>query len=223
MLAAGAPGIAQRSALERLCGTYWAPLYAYARRAGRARADAEDLVQGFFARLLAKGDIAGADPARGPFRAYLLGAFQHYAANQRALERTQRRGGGVEHVRFDFAGAESAIGARPRDDETPERAYERAWARSLVDAARARLCDECAAAGQGALFEALAPLLRGDAAAARAAAEIAERLGKSEVAVRVALHRLRRRFGALLRAAVAETLEDGEDPELEIRRLLTGA
>lgn len=211
-----------REAFGALCEQYWLPLYAYARRRGHADADAQDLVQGFLATLMEKGGPAGADPAKGRFRSYLLGAFRHFESHERERAGTARRGGGRRAFSLDPRHTGSRIGYEPRDDETPERAFDRAWALSLLDAARRRLEREYQRRGKGDLFRRLRPFVGGGGAEPHYA-ELAARLGMTEVALKVSVHRLRRRFGELLRETVRETLspdpEEGAE-EREIQELL---
>ncbi len=213
-----AAGAQSQEALAALCATYWYPLYAYARRSGRSADDARDLTQGFFTRLLEKHDIARADRERGRFRTYLLSAFQHYMANERERERALKRGGAAALVSIDTVTAETRYSKEPADPREPDRMFEREWALALLDRALERLAEEQAHAGKGDAFAVLRGHLTAGSDAA-GAAEIAEKTGLSENAARVALHRLRKRYGELLRLEVAETLPDGRAVEDEIRDL----
>ncbi|AHF93461.1 RNA polymerase sigma-70 factor [Opitutaceae bacterium TAV5] len=236
VLAAGAGGAAAsssgndeadttaRRALSELCRAYWSPLYAHARRRGLSPVDAEDAVQGFFARLLRLDSIAAVRRERGRFRSFLLGSFNHYLADARDRAHAQRRDARLL-VSLDTASAENAFAAASSSDLSPDRAFDRAWALALLDTVVTRLRDEHAAAGRLALFETLAPFLtaRGEAAPF---AEIAARLGTSEAAARVAAHRLRQRYRQLLRDEIAQTVARPEDADDELRYLLaalTGA
>jgi RNA polymerase sigma factor (sigma-70 family) len=217
--AAGGDEPRARAALEDLCAAYWKPLYAFARRRGAAREDAADLTQGFFARLLERRDVGGADPARGRFRAYLLGAFKHHLANEAERERALKRGGGVAPLRLDFEAAEVGLALEPADPRTPERAFERDWALAVLARAFARVEADYRERGRGVLFEAL----RGTLAPGSEPAgwrSIAQGLGQSEGAVKVAAHRLRRAFRAALRAEIAETVEGEEALEAELAHLI---
>jgi RNA polymerase sigma-70 factor (ECF subfamily) len=206
-----------RDALEALCAACWFPLYAFARRAGSSREEAEDLVQGFFANLLEKGWLRQADRERGRFRTFLLAAFRHHTAHERDRERAQKRGGGARRLSLDFAEGETRYRAEPADAETPERLYERRWAVALLDRALADL--RAAYSGDRAdVFEALRPHLTGGAPEGLAATGAA--IGLSEGATKVALHRLRRRYREVLRAAIGETVADPADVDDEIRHLL---
>jgi RNA polymerase sigma-70 factor (ECF subfamily) len=218
VLAAGKRGRPEsRHALAELCEAYWYPLYAEARRRGRSAEDASDLVQGFFARLLEKNDLAAADPTRGRFRSFLLAAFGHFLANEWDRQHARKRGGGRKAVPLDVAEGESRYRREAAHDETPERIYDRRWALSLIDRALARLRDECARAGKAALFETLEPALSGNRAASYA--ELAESLGMTEGAVKTAVHRLRTRCGAIVREEVAETVSRPEEIDEELGHL----
>ena len=208
-----------RAALSELCAAYWPPLYAFARRRGSAPDEAADHVQDFFARLLEKGDLAAADPQRGRFRAWLLTAFKHHASNVRDRERAQKRGGGRAPLSLDAAEAEQRFGPQLTDPRTPEAEFERRWALLVLDRALERLAVEQRRAGKARELDELRPVLvAGEEGAPYA--EIAERLGRSEGAVKVAVHRLRRRYGELLREEVAGTLADEREVEEEIGALL---
>ena len=215
-----APEPARRAALESLCSTYWPPVYAFVRRQGATPVQAEDLTQGFFARLLAKHDLALADPERGRFRAFLLTALRSFLANERERERALKRGGGQTPFAF-AAGAlhevESSIGLEPAGGTTPEQEFERAWARAVLERALLRLGEEQDSAGKGAQWRALLPHLSNTDERGHGA-ELARTLAISENAVRVALHRLRKRFGELVRDEVRETVGPGE-VEDEVRTL----
>lgn len=216
MLDALSPEQASRAALESLCAVYWYPSYAYVRRRGVAHHQAQDLVQAFFVRLFEKRDWR-VDPARGRFRAFLAAALQHFLANQREHERAEKRGGAAQHVSIE-PDAEGRYELEAFDTETPERAYERAFALALLDQALARLAAEQARAGMSARFERLRPFLGLDSSAPPYA-ELARELGTSEGALRVALHRLRTRFGELVRLAVADLVADPGEVESELQAL----
>ncbi|HEX6883016.1 MAG TPA: sigma-70 family RNA polymerase sigma factor [Planctomycetota bacterium] len=208
----------RRAALEELARSYWYPLYAYARRRGHAPEEAADHTQGFFALLLEREDVARADPARGRFRAYLLTAFRNFLANQRELARARKRGGDRVALVLDAGEAEARLGHEPVERETPERAFERAWVRALLDRTLERLAAEQARIGRVALFERLRPMLTAGDDAPRFA-QVAAELALSENAVKVAAHRLRKRFGELLRAEIAETVDDPAEAEEELASL----
>ena len=209
------------SALEVLCRKYWPPLFHFARRRGYSPHDAEDLTQGFFAELLESGSIARADANRGRFRTFLLASFQHYQSHQRERAATLKRGGGRVIVSLDALRETNAGQAlEPPDTETPEKTYDRMWALSVLDHAMEAVRSEYAAAGKESLFEDLKGAIWGGRGEESHAA-IAKRLGSTEGAVRVALHRLRKRFREQLRAEVAGTLDDPSKVEDELRHLLS--
>lgn len=214
VVAAGGPtGPDARAALETLCRTYWYPLYAYARRRGQARAAAEDLTQGFFAKLLERGSVAAADPQRGRFRAFLLTGFQRFAANEWERESAKKRGGGAPALSLDFESGESRFASEPSHDLTPEREYERRFALALL----ARVLDRVLAERPGDTD--LLPYVGGEGDA-RPYAEIAALRGSTEGAVKVAVHRLRARYREHLRAEIRETVTDDADVDEELRHLL---
>jgi RNA polymerase sigma factor (sigma-70 family) len=218
LAAAGATPAARQAALEDLARAYWYPLYAYARRRGLSSEDSADRVQGLFALLLEREDLARADPARGRFRAFLLTAFQHFLANERERERAQKRGGGRAPIPIDALEAERRLGREPVDTETPELAFERAWVAELLARTLDRLRAEQERIGRAALFDRLRPSLSADDDAPRFA-EVARALAMSENAVKVAAHRLRKRCGELLREEVAGTLGAPAEVEEELRAL----
>ena len=219
VLAAGRDSTpAARAALEKLCRTYWPPLYSFARRSGLAPADAQDLTQGFFLQLLERDFLAGVDPAKGKFRSFLLASLKHYLSNERDRARAQKRGGGRAPVSIDAQDAEGRYLIEPADPMTPEKLYERRWALTVIDQALARLQNEYAASGRGAIFEKLKGELT-STASRPPHAEIGRELGLTPGAVKVAAHRLRQRFGEMLRAEIAETVARPEDIEEEIQHL----
>jgi RNA polymerase sigma-70 factor (ECF subfamily) len=224
VLAAGADDArAARSALEELCRMYWWPIYAFVRRDGHDPESAADLTQGYFLSLLERRDLERMDPARGRFRSFLLAALRNYLSKQRERGRTQKRGSGVSPVSLDLDldldHAEQRYVREPAGGATPEEEFERRWALTLLDRVLRRLREESDATGASERFDLLSPHLtgRGDTVPYR---EIGERLGLSESAVKVAVHRLRKRFGELLRSEVAETVAREEDVDDEIRSLL---
>ncbi len=203
-----APAPERRAALETLCSAYWPPVYAFVRRGGASPVLAEDLTQAFFARLLARDDFAQADPERGRFRSFLLGALRHFLANERERERAAKRG--PRPLSLDSAALNQLeSGLEPSSADTPERVFERAWAAAVLERGRGRLAEEQESAGKGAQWRALEPHLASSDERGHVA-ELAATLGISENAVRVALHRLRRRFGELVRDEVRETVAPGE-------------
>ncbi len=208
-----------QQALERLCRTYWYPLYAFARRTGQAPEDAKDLTQSFFAHLIEHRFVARAVPERGKFRSFLLGAFKRFIRDQDRAQRAQQRGGLVEFVTWDSKQAEERLETEPRTTDDPEAMYDREWALAVLDEAMTLLEFECRREGKTEQFEVLHPLLQGDRPESRQA-DLAARLGLSAGALKVAIHRLRRRYGELLRAVVAHTVPDPGDVDEELRYLV---
>jgi DNA-directed RNA polymerase specialized sigma24 family protein len=206
-------------ALERLCQTYWYPLYAFLRRSGHGSADAEDLTQGFFAYLLEVQLLKKANRQMRRFRSFLLGSFQLWLSNQAQRQRAVKRGNGRSPISLDSLTAEQRYALEPRTEETPASSFERAWAETLVGGALRLLEQELAVAGQQARLQALRPVLLGESAGANYA-QIGRALGLDETAVKVAVHRLRKRFGQLLRASVSQTVKETGDVEAELRHLL---
>jgi RNA polymerase sigma-70 factor (ECF subfamily) len=220
VLAAGRRGSPHaEAALAKLCQDYWFPLYAYVRRVGHSSHDAQDLTQEFFARLLEQDFLGSADRERGKFRWFLLAAMKHFLANQRRRARAKKRGGGRCTISLDFTAGEHQYGSEPADCLTAERLYDRQWALALLDQALRRLQEEYAARGKSQVFDELKDCLTGDSEA-RPYAELAASLGVSEAAVKMAVHRLRRRYGELLKEAVTHTVADPEDIDGELRELL---
>jgi RNA polymerase sigma factor (sigma-70 family) len=207
-----------RTALDALCRRYWHPLYAFVRCNGFSPPDAQDLTQGFFLQLLKNRDLDAVDPRKGKFRSFLLASLKHYLANARDRARAQKRGGGVVPISIDEQDAEGRLRLEPADRMTPEKAYERRWALAVIDQALAKLREEYAAAGRLDLFEPLKAGLTGEEAGL-AHAEIGRRLDMSPGAVKVAAHRLRRRFRDILRAEIADTVSQPGEIEEEIRHL----
>jgi len=206
-------------ALAQLCGTYWYPLYAYVRRQGQGAQDAEDLIQEFFTRFLAKEYFGRADPARGRFRSFLLACLKNFLAEQQRQARRLKRGGGQTIVSWDSRTAEERYGLEPADPTTPEQIYDRRWALMLLETVLARLAGEQSAAGKQEVFAQLKGYLWEEAREA-SYAETAAQLNMTEGAVKVAVHRLRRRLRDLLREEVAQTVASGEEVDEELRHLI---
>lgn len=204
-----------RVALEELCATYRPPVLAHALRRGLSHADAEDAVQGFFQKLLRLDSLSALGPGEVRFRAWLLGAFNHHLADLRDHAGAAKRGAD-RTVRLDSAGwgGLAAADSVPAPDE----AFDRAWARALLEATMVRLRAEHTVAGRAEWFEALAPCLAGRIVDAPQA-ELATRLGLSEPALRVAVHRLRKRYREVLREEVAQTVADVSEVDAELRHL----
>jgi RNA polymerase sigma-70 factor (ECF subfamily) len=207
-----------RDALESLCAAYWYPLYAFARRRGLDHHAAQDAVQAFFARLLEKRDLDAVDRTRGRFRSFLSSALANFLANQWDSERREKRGGSSKRLSIDEALAEKRWSSELARDLPPDKMFDRQWAREVLDRALAELESEWTKARRAPLFARLKPYLTGDADAARQSA-IAKELELSENAVRIALHRLRKRYGELLRLEVAETVADESDVDRELGEL----
>jgi RNA polymerase sigma factor (sigma-70 family) len=207
-----------QAALARLCQTYWYPLYAYVRRRGHEAHDAQDLTQEFFARLLEHKWLAQADRERGRFRTFLLTAMSHFLANEWDKARAQKRGGAVQIVPLQLDGAETRYGQEPAAPLTPEQCYDRRWALALLDQVLNELRQEHLAAGSVELFDTLKPCLVGDRQAQPYTA-LGVRLGLSEGAVKVAVHRLRQRYRQLLRDEIAQTVASAEEVTEEMRYL----
>lgn len=218
MAAGRQPSPQADAALDALCRTYWYPLYAYVRRRGCSREDAEDLTQGFFAKLLARNDLAGLSNEKGKFRAFLLAAIKHFLANEWDRARARKRGGGVATLSLDWQDAETRYCVEPVDDLTPDKLFDRAWGVTLLERVILRLRDEQAAAGHARLFASLRPFLAFGTGAIPYA-EAAAQLGLTEGAVRVATHRLRRRYRELLRHEISQTLADPSGLDDELRAL----
>lgn len=205
-------------ALATLCKIYWYPLYAYARRRLGRPDEARDLTQGFFAEVLEKAYLQAVDPQRGKFRAFLLTAFKHYLAKERDRAAARKRGGGRRSLPLDFQAGESRYLLEPADPETPENVYQRRWALTLLEQALAQLRQEFTNAGKQPLFEGLKDTLTGDGPA-QTYARLAEVLDTTEQAVKVAVHRLRRRYREVLRAAIAQTVASPDEIDDELRDL----
>ena len=206
------------AALASLCRLYWYPLYAYARRRLPTAEDAQDLTQDFFARLLEKEYLRQADRQRGSFRSFLLTAFKHFLEKERDRANAQKRGGGRPHLPLDFQVGERRYQLEPAHAADAESLYERRWALTLLEQTLAQLRDELARGGKGRLFEALKGTLTGEDAP-RPYAELADEMGLSVESIKVSVHRLRRRYGELLRTEIAQTVSSPEEIEDELRNL----
>jgi len=209
-----------RDALEKLCHAYGFPLYAFVRRKGFDAAEAQDLTQEFFVHLLERQDLATVHPDKGKFRTFLLIALSHFLANEWERLRTEKRGGKLVFISLEEAAAENHYQSEPATDLTPEKMFERRWAIALLDQALARLRDEAESAGKGQLFDELKIFISGRAEAGDYA-DAAKRLAMTQVAVRVAVHRLRQRYRDSLRHEIAQTVGSREEVDEEIRHLFT--
>jgi RNA polymerase sigma factor (sigma-70 family) len=219
VLAAARPEAPEAAAaLESLCRAYWYPLYAYVRREGHNPTDAQDLTQGFFAGLLARNSLLRVAPEKGKFRSFLLASMRHFLSDQRDRARTVKRGGRAEIISLEAQEAEDRYRLEPVDRLDAEKIYERRWAMTLLGQALMRLRDESAAAGKTELFERLRRFVAGDSDATWG--EAAAELGLSEGAMKIAVHRLRARYRALLRDEIAHTVADPTEIEAEVRYLM---
>ncbi len=206
-------------ALESLCRVYWYPLYAFARRAGHSPADAEDLTQGFFARLLEKDYLKSAAREKGRFRTFLLVAFKRFLANEWDREHAQKRGGLTPIVSIEQELAESRFASEPAHRLQPDVLFDRQWATALIECVMSRLEREYLESGRAKLFESLRGCLVREESAPYS--EIAARLNLTEAAVKMAVQRLRARYRELLREEIANTVSSSEQIEEEIRHLFS--
>ena len=209
-----------RDALEKLCASYWYPLYAYTRRTGRGVEDAQDLTQDFFARLLEKQYLGLATPERGRFRTFLLSSLKNFLANDWKRSHRQKRGGDVAILSIDAATGENLYAAEPVELGDPEKLYEKRWASTLLELVLQRLREHYAATGRGPLFDELKVFVWGDRSDC-SYAQIAAHLGLTEGAVKVAVHRLRHHFRDLLRAEIANTVADPQEVDEELRHMIS--
>ena len=188
--------------MESLCTDYWRPLYSYLRR-NHSQHEAEDLTQEFFdKRVLTQLIFRGVDRSRGTFRTWLLNSLRNFVLNEIDRQRAQKRGGGQPHLPFDFESGEACYAREPASDHAPEKIYDRAWARALIERALAQLRADYERDGKAALFNELQCCLTG----AVVYAEVALRLGKSEDAVKMDVNRLRKACGAILRTEINRTV-----------------
>jgi RNA polymerase sigma-70 factor (ECF subfamily) len=219
LAAAGKRDIAlAEQSLEKLCRVYWLPLYTYIRRQGESPHDAQDLTQEFFASLLEKDFLGSVDQKKGRFRSFLLASLKHFLSNQRDRARAQKRGGGQTPFSLDLSDAETSIGFQPADEQTPEKAFEKRWALTLLESSLARLRKEYSERGKQEIFEQLKTTLT-EGRGGVAYAELASRLGMSEASVKMAVHRLRQRYREVIRAEIAETVTQESEVEDELREV----
>ena len=212
---------AARQALATLCESYWYPVYAFIRRSGKGSHDAEDLTQGFFARLLGKGILATADPARGKLRSFLLTCVRNFVADEHERDMALKRGAGVI-VSFNPAWAEEFYAAEPVDNLTPDRLFQRRWALTVLDFSFQLLREEFAASGKAALFDALRPFLGFGAEPEKQYEELSASLGLPMGTLKNHVFRLRQRWRELIFEQVAMTLDEptSEDIKGELSELL---
>jgi RNA polymerase sigma factor (sigma-70 family) len=210
---------AAKEALEKLCRTYWRPIYGFVRRQGIGPEEAEDLTQGFFALFLERRDLSSVRKEKGRLRSYLLVSVKNFLADERRRAMAIKRGRGERLIPLDELSGDERVDMEPADSLTAERIYERRWASTVLDNALRRLQDEYAATRNAALFDSLTQLLP-DEPGAPSRAEIATRLGMTENAVRQALHRFRHRYQILLREEISHTVAIASDIEDELRHLI---
>jgi RNA polymerase sigma-70 factor (ECF subfamily) len=205
--------------MATLCESYWDPLYAFARRGGQSPQDAEDSVQGFFEDILERQALTQVDRSKGRFRSFLLASFKNFLSHERVRAKAQKRGGGRAVIDFDAREAEERYAIEPVDDLSPDKLYDRHWARVLLDRAQRRLEEHYESSGQGELFQRLRPVL-GSNRAQVSYAEMATELGMNAGALKVAAHRLRERYRSLLREEVAATVASPDQIDAELRHLI---
>ncbi len=222
VLAARGETAEAKVALGQLCESYWMPVFRFIAREGRSEDTARDLTQEFFSRILARDPFAAVDSTRGRFRSFLLGAVRHFLGDVRDRERAAKRGGGIQPESID--GDDSAEEGEPREfadtkAEVPDAYFDRQWAFAIVERALDQIQSEMKEAGKGEAFSVLKPWLMGDTSAS-SQADAARALGMGEGAVKVAVHRLRKRFRDLVRSEVAQTVPESGDVETELRYLV---
>lgn len=209
-------------ALSKLCNMYWYPVYAFLRRSGRAAHDAEDLTQEFFQRVLKANDFGKAEKGKGRLRSYLLGALKNFLAYDHRRRTAQKRGGGAVVLSFDADEAEERYAKEPGEDAAPDQVFDRRWAMTVLENALGELEAEYKSRGKEELFEAFSPQLSlAGVDAAESYEEIGNRLGMSEGSVKVAVHRLRKRYREMIFRHVAPTVEDEEQVDDELSYFLS--
>ena len=203
-----------RRALEELCSAYWYPLYVFARRKGHSQENAQDLAQGFFAKILRGDFLAGADQSQGRMRTYLLTAFTRFMADEWDKSQAGKRGGGVEILSLDFEDGERRFIEEPTSTQDHASAYERDWALSIIELSGAQLERECSQTGKAALFAALSPLITG-AGELTSYESLTQVTGMTVEAMRQTVRRLRLRFKEILRQIIADTLENPTEAQVD--------
>jgi RNA polymerase sigma-70 factor (ECF subfamily) len=216
--AAAVPSPLSREALEDLCRVYWPPLYAFLRRSGHTPHEAQDLVQGYLARLLEREDLATVSPDKGRFRSYLLAGLRNYLVSEARHAGTLKRGGRAEIISLDTENAEALCKAALADGASPDRAFDRRWAETILDQALEKLRRENIARGKEKFYETVKPCLATDTADDYAT--LGQELSMTPGAIAVSIHRLRLRLRELVRAAVADTVGSETDLEDEMSNLL---
>jgi RNA polymerase sigma-70 factor (ECF subfamily) len=221
VLRSGGDAPESRAALGELCELYWAPVFRFLRCEGRTEDDSRELAQEFFARLLTRGGFAGADPAKGRFRSYLLGALKHFLAERRRNEAREKRGGGAVVEALDPTGSDTGPGLQIADASATidDKHFDREWAFAVMDRSLKAVQADFEIAGKAAQFEALKPWLVGDTDQL-SQADAASSLGTSIGAVKVMIHRLRKAFRAAVEAEIAQTVPGTEDVDAELRYLI---
>lgn len=205
-------------ALEKLCRTYWYPLYVFLRRTGYTAHDAEDLTQAFFERVLQKDYLHAVDRSKGKFRSFLLATLQHFTSNHRRDGRAQKRGGHCSFISLNDESVEEQYLRSAFAGVSAEQSFERQWAMTLLEHVVARLRDEFVATDKAALFDELKIFLTGDKQAG-GYAQLATKLGTTEAALKMAVSRMRQRYGELLRSEIANTVSNPGEVEEELRAL----
>lgn len=205
--------------LEEICRACWYPIYAFVRRQGYSPEDAQDLAQGFFVHLLENNVLSHADPERGRFRSFLLGAVRHFVSNEARKKRAEKRGGKVSFVSVHADEAEERYEREIAHPDTPEKLFQRSWAENIIQRAVDALEKNYEKQGKLDLFHALQPFLTGNSNPS-SYEELGRSLGMSSGTIAVAVFRMRKRYGELLRNEIAQTVEDPADIEHEIRTLL---
>jgi len=209
-----------QAALAALCGLYWFPLYSFVRRRGYNPEDAQDLTQGFFLHLLGDKALSQVDPLKGKFRSFLLASIQNYLSKETDRARCLKRGGRAEFVSLDADNVEARYRLEPTDFLTAEKIFDARWALTLLDEAMSLLSAEYAAEGKMATLEALKPFIQPiDSETLPSYEQVADQLGVSVGAVKMLIHRLRKRYTTLLRTEVARTVSDPGEIDEEIHAL----
>ena len=211
---------AAQTALEKLCRTYWRPIFAFLRRQGIPPEEAEDITQGFFAELLERRSLSAVRKEKGRLRSFLLGGLKYFLANEERRAMAIKRGKGQRLISLEEFRADDRIEMEPADPVTAEMIYERRWALTVLERVLNQLKEEYLAAGNAALFDSLKELLP-DEPGSSSQAEIAARLGTTENAVRQAFYRFRQRYQSLLREEIAHTVATPGDIEDELRHLIS--
>jgi len=215
VVSAGRGDTRAHQAMERLCESYWQPLYSYVRRRGSSPEDAQDMTQEFFARLLGSNRVSRADQQKGKFRSFLLTSMKNFLSDEWDKAHAQKRGGGVQPCSLQFDDGERTYVLEPVNNVTPEQVFERRWALTLLDNVLVRLREEHIAEGREEQFDMLNPCLVGDRDA-QPYMQLADQLGITEGGVKSAVHRLRKRYRELLRKEIANTVATPEEIDEEL-------